>query len=39
MGLGIYAGRRFHIDARGFRGWGPDYHRTSFPCDAANAGA
>jgi hypothetical protein len=33
IGLGIYAGQRFHIDARGFRGWGADYHRATFPCD------
>ena len=33
IGLGIYAGQRFHIDARGFRGWGSDYHRATFPCD------
>jgi len=35
VGLGIYAGVRFHIDARGFRGWGSNYHRTTFPCDGA----
>ena len=34
MGLGVYAGRRFHVDARSYRGWGPDYHRTTFPCAA-----
>jgi hypothetical protein len=33
IGLGIYSGQRFHIDARGFRGWGADYHRATFPCD------
>jgi uncharacterized protein YcbK (DUF882 family) len=32
MGLGIYAGRRFHVDATGYRGWGADYRWTSFPC-------
>ena len=36
IGLGIYAGQRFHIDARGFRGWGVDYHRATFPCDGRN---
>jgi hypothetical protein len=36
IGLGIYAGQRFHIDARGFRGWGADYHRATFPCDRPN---
>jgi hypothetical protein len=34
IGLGIYTGQRFHIDARSFRGWGADYHRATFPCDA-----
>jgi hypothetical protein len=34
IGLGIYQARRFHIDARSFRGWGEDYHRATFPCDA-----
>lgn len=32
IGLGIYRARRFHIDGRGFRGWGEDFHRTTFPC-------
>ncbi|MBI1187395.1 MAG: hypothetical protein GC206_08725 [Alphaproteobacteria bacterium] len=32
IGLGIYAGRRFHLDARGHRGWGSDHRRASFPC-------
>jgi hypothetical protein len=31
-GLGIYGGRRFHIDARSFRGWGADRRGASFPC-------
>ena len=35
MGLGIYAGRRFHVDARSYRGWGADYHAATFPCWAA----
>lgn len=35
IGLGIYSARRFHIDARGYRGWGPNFHRETFPCDAA----
>jgi len=35
IGLGIYSGLRFHIDARSFRGWGADYRRATFPCDAA----
>jgi hypothetical protein len=37
IGLGIYSGQRFHIDARGFRGWGVDYHRATFPCDQRTA--
>jgi hypothetical protein len=31
-GLGIYRARRFHIDTRGYRGWGHDHRGTSFPC-------
>lgn len=31
-GLGIYSGRRFHIDTRGYRGWGADHHGASFTC-------
>ncbi|MEQ1810674.1 MAG: D-Ala-D-Ala carboxypeptidase family metallohydrolase [Terricaulis sp.] len=34
IGLGIYRARRFHIDARGFRGWGEDFHSATFPCAA-----
>lgn len=34
VGLGIYTARRFHIDTRGFRGWGADRRRATFPCDA-----
>lgn len=32
IGLGIYAGTRFHIDTAGFRRWGADYHAVSSPC-------
>lgn len=32
IGLGIYSARRFHIDARGYRGWGHDHHAATFPC-------
>ena len=32
IGLGIYPARRFHIDARGYRRWGGDYHSGSSPC-------
>jgi hypothetical protein len=34
IGLGIYGGRRFHIDARSYRGWGADHRSASFPCRA-----
>lgn len=37
MGLGIYAGRRFHVDATGHRGWGEDYRWTTFVCRAEAA--
>jgi hypothetical protein len=37
IGMGIYQARRFHIDARGFRGWGEDFHRATFPCDHQQA--
>lgn len=32
IGLGIYRARRFHVDARGYRGWGEDFHSATFPC-------
>lgn len=32
IGMGIYNARRFHIDARSYRGWGPDFHGGTFPC-------
>ena len=32
IGLGIYKGRRFHIDTAGFRRWGHDHHAISSPC-------
>jgi uncharacterized protein YcbK (DUF882 family) len=32
MGLGIYAGQRFHIDAAGYRTWGVNYKASSSPC-------
>jgi Peptidase M15 len=34
IGLGIYGGRRFHLDARSYRGWGADRRSASFPCRA-----
>ncbi|HET7463617.1 MAG TPA: D-Ala-D-Ala carboxypeptidase family metallohydrolase [Longimicrobium sp.] len=32
IGLGIYRGLRFHVDARSYRGWGADRRGVSFPC-------
>lgn len=32
MGLGIYGGTRFHVDAAGYRRWGDDHHSESSPC-------
>jgi hypothetical protein len=32
IGLGLYSATRFHIDARGFRTWGPDRTRATSPC-------
>ncbi len=32
LGLGIYAGVRFHVDAHGHRAWGRDYRAATFPC-------
>ena len=34
VGLGIYRARRFHIDTRRYRGWGEDFQRATFPCEA-----
>ncbi|MGE0739712.1 MAG: D-Ala-D-Ala carboxypeptidase family metallohydrolase [Hyphomonadaceae bacterium] len=39
IGLGIYTGQRFHLDARGFRGWGADFRRATFPCDERAVGS
>lgn len=36
-GLGIYSGRRFHVDTRGYRGWGVDHRGASFPCHGDSA--
>jgi hypothetical protein len=33
IGLGIYSGRRFHIDSKSFRRWGSDYRGASSPCN------
>lgn len=32
IGLGFYAGRRFHVDSKGFRKWGPDGKGATSPC-------
>ena len=33
-GLGFYSGRRFHVDSRGYRKWGPDGRGATSPCVA-----
>ncbi len=33
-GLGFYSGRRFHVDSKGFRTWGPDGTGATSPCNA-----
>lgn len=35
IGLGFYAGTRFHLDSRSFRRWGPDGTQYTSPCWAA----
>ena len=32
IGLGFYSGRRFHVDSKGFRKWGPDGTGATSPC-------
>lgn len=32
IGLGFYSGRRFHVDSKGFRRWGPDGRGATSPC-------
>jgi hypothetical protein len=32
IGLGFYAGTRFHVDSWAFRRWGADRHSASSPC-------
>jgi Peptidase M15 len=32
IGLGIYGGKRFHIDTAGYRAWGHDHKAASSPC-------
>jgi hypothetical protein len=32
FGLGIYAGRRFHVDTKSHRTWGTNHHSNSSPC-------
>ena len=36
IGLGFYAGTRFHIDSQRFRRWGPDGKGASSPCNTGN---
>ena len=31
-GLGFYSGKRFHVDSKGFRKWGPDGSGATSPC-------
>ena len=32
IGLGFYAGNRFHVDSKGFRKWGADGKGSTSPC-------
>ena len=32
IGLGFYAGTRFHVDSKGFRRWGPNGKGATSPC-------
>jgi hypothetical protein len=32
IGLGFYAGNRFHVDSKGFRRWGADGRGATSPC-------
>jgi hypothetical protein len=32
IGLGFYAGNRFHVDSKGFRRWGADGKGATSPC-------
>jgi hypothetical protein len=32
IGLGFYSGRRFHVDSKSFRRWGPDGKGATSPC-------
>ena len=34
IGLGLYAGTRFHIDTAGYRSWGQDQKASSSPCQS-----
>ena len=36
IGLGFYAGTRFHIDSQRFRRWGPDGKGASSPCNTGS---
>ena len=35
VGLGFYQGRRFHVDSKGYRKWGPDGKGATSPCVTA----
>ena len=36
IGLGFYAGMRFHVDSWAFRRWGADHHSATSPCVGAS---
>jgi hypothetical protein len=38
VGLGFYSGLRFHVDTKGTRLWGTDYHADTSPCLVKTAG-
>ncbi|MBP2161362.1 MULTISPECIES: D-Ala-D-Ala carboxypeptidase family metallohydrolase [Asticcacaulis] len=35
VGLGFYSARRFHVDSKSFRRWGPDGTGKTSPCNAS----
>jgi hypothetical protein len=36
IGLGFYAGNRFHVDSKGFRRWGADGKGATSPCNTGS---
>ena len=36
VGLGFYAGNRFHVDSKGFRRWGADGKGATSPCNTGS---